>query len=104
MSCNRISLIGFILFVFFLLQYLLSKGRILGAGDVRMGLVIGAMLGLAHGIGAVMLAYVLGALVGVVLLATKRHTMSDTVPFGTFLALATFVMLVWGDQVIGLIL
>lgn len=93
-----------VLFVFFLLQYVLSKGRILGAGDVRMGLVIGAMLGFVHGIGAVLLAYVLGAAVGIILIAAKKHTLRDHVPFGTFLSVATLVMLVWGHEILGLLL
>ncbi len=93
-----------VLFVFFLLQYALSKGRVLGAGDVRMGLVIGAMLGFIHGIGAVLLAYVLGAIVGIALIATKKHTLRDHVPFGTFLSVATLIMLVWGPDIVGLLL
>lgn len=93
-----------VLFAFFLIQHALSGGRLLGAGDVRMALVIGAMLGFSHGIGAVLLAYVLGAIVGAGLLLTKRKTLTDHVPFGTFLAVATLMMLVWGDVIIGLLL
>lgn len=93
-----------VLFVFFLIQYVFSKGRILGAGDVRMGLVIGAMLGFVHGIGAVLLAYVIGAIVGGVLLLAKTHGPKDHVPFGTFLSVATFVFLVWGDVIVSWVL
>ncbi|OGL83453.1 hypothetical protein A3B32_02970 [Candidatus Uhrbacteria bacterium RIFCSPLOWO2_01_FULL_53_9] len=85
------------LFLFFLLQHALSGGRLLGAGDVTMGLVLGAMLGFVDGIVAVMLAYILGAIVGVVLVATKWCGLHDRVPFGTFLAVAGFILLVWGD-------
>ena len=92
-----------LLFLFFLLQYVFSRGRILGAGDVRMGLVIGAMLGLAHGLGAVLLAYVLGAVVGGVLLLGGAKQLHDRVPFGTFLAVAAFAMLVWGNWIIDLV-
>ncbi|PIR47814.1 hypothetical protein COV06_00205 [Candidatus Uhrbacteria bacterium CG10_big_fil_rev_8_21_14_0_10_50_16] len=102
-SGYELCLAMLVLFLFFLIQYVFSKGRILGAGDVRMGLVIGAMLGFTHGIGAVLLAYILGAIVGIGLLLTRRHTFNDQVPFGTFLAIATFIMLVWGDLLLQLL-
>lgn len=86
-----------VLFLLFWLQHLVSGGRLLGSGDVTMGVLLGAMLGFTDGILAVMIAYVLGALVGVGLVATRRATVRDRVPFGTFLAVGGFVMLVWGD-------
>lgn len=89
-----------VLVVFFLLQHAISGGRLLGSGDVRMGLVIGSMLGFIPGIVAVLLAYVLGALVGTVLLVLRRVTLHDRVPFGTFLAVASFVMIVWGHIIV----
>ncbi len=86
-----------VLFLFFLVQHSVSGGRLLGSGDVIMGVLLGAMLGFTGGIFAVMIAYVLGACVGVGLVATGRATGQDRVPFGTFLAVGGFVMLVWGD-------
>lgn len=92
------------LVVFFLIQHVISGGRLLGSGDVRMGLVIGAMLGFMSGIVAVLLAYVIGALVGTVLLMMRRVTLHDRVPFGTFLAVASLLMLVWGHSVLSWLL
>ena len=102
-SGYELSFTMLILFLFFFLQYVFSKGRIMGAGDVRMGLVIGAMLGFTHGIGAVLLAYMLGAVVGIILLLTRRFSFRDEVPFGTFLSVATFILLVWGDTLLALL-
>ena len=73
-----------VLFLFFLVQHSVSGGRLLGSGDVIMGVLLGAMLGFTGGIFAVMIAYVLGACVGVGLVATGRATGQDRVPFGTF--------------------
>ncbi len=92
------------LVVFFLLQHVLSGGRLLGSGDVRMGLVMGAMLGFIPGIVAVLLAYVFGAVVGTVLLVAGRVSLHDRVPFGTFLAIASLVMLVWGRPILSWLL
>ena len=93
-----------ILGLLFLVQYIVSNGRVMGAGDIRMGVVIGAMLGLAAGVGSVMLAYVLGAIVGGFLLLSKKHKLTDRVPFGTFLAVSTFMFLVWGHKILELFL
>ena len=93
-----------ILFGFFFVQMALSRGRVMGAGDLRMALVMGAMLGASSAIGATLFAYVLGALVGVVLLLTGRKHLTDRVPFGTFLSVATLLFLVWGKELLQLVL
>jgi prepilin signal peptidase PulO-like enzyme (type II secretory pathway) len=41
-----------------------------------------------------------GALVGVVLLARGKKSMNSKLPFGTFLSAATVVCLFWGNQLI----
>lgn len=92
-----------VLFALFLLQNALSRGRLMGAGDVRMGVLMGAMLGLTHGVFALAMAYVLGALVGIALLLARCQSPHDRVPFGPFLAVASFVMLVWGDTIVALL-
>ena len=85
---------------FFLVQWLLSKGKWIGDGDIRMGALMGLMLGLTQGLVALFLAYILGALIGIVLIVSKKARMKTQIPFGTFLALATFVSLIWGEQIL----
>lgn len=85
---------------FFLLQWVVSKGKWIGDGDIRLGAAMGALLGWKLLLVALFLAYVVGALVGVVLLARRKKTMDSKIPFGTFLAAATLVCLFWGQQVV----
>ncbi len=85
---------------FFGLQYLLSRGKWIGAGDIRLGVVMGLMLGWRGVIVALLLAYTLGAIVGVVLMLSKKATGKTEVPFGTFLSLATVVTLLYGTVII----
>lgn len=85
---------------FFLAQFLVSKGKWVGGGDIRMGVVMGLMLGWQLGLLALFLAYVSGAFVGIVLLLMRRLKMGSHVPFGTFLALGTFVALLWGQPIL----
>ncbi len=86
---------------FFLGQYLLSKGQWIGDGDIRMGVVMGLMLGLRDGLVALFLAYIIGAAIGILLLLTKKAKFKTQIPFGTFLAAATLVALLFGEQIVG---
>ncbi len=80
----------------FLLQYIISKGKWIGGGDVRLGVMMGALLGWPNILVALFLAYVFGTVVAVPLLIFKKKNMKAEVPFGTFLAVGTFVTLLWG--------
>ena len=86
---------------FFLLQFAVSKGKWIGGGDIRMGMLMGFMLGLVHGLAALFVAYVLGAIVGAYLLLTKKATRKTQLPFGTFLALGTVIILLFGRPLVG---
>ncbi|OGL66515.1 hypothetical protein A2856_02380 [Candidatus Uhrbacteria bacterium RIFCSPHIGHO2_01_FULL_63_20] len=86
---------------FFLLQYVLSRGRWIGGGDIRLGVLMGSMLGLPATLGALVIAYVIGALVGLGLLVAKKADGKTEIPFGTFLTASTFLMLFWGERIIG---
>ncbi len=81
----------------FLLLALVSGGRWMGWGDAPLGLGLGWFLGLTAGLTAVVLAFWIGAAVGVALvLSSKRvvagksggqsgYTMKSEVPFAPFL-------------------
>ena len=72
----------------------------MGLGDVKMLAMIGAFLGWRQVWLVLFLASLMGALVGVMLLAARRRSWQARLPFGTFLALAAFVAsLVGGDLV-----
>lgn len=85
---------------FFLVQFIVSRGRWIGGGDIRLGFLIGLMLGSPVIIAALMLAYILGAVVTLPLVALGRHTMKSQIPFGAFLTLATIAGMVWGERVL----
>lgn len=86
--------------LFFLLQFLISQGRWIGGGDIRLGVFMGVALGWQSTIAALVIAYVLGALISVGLLAARRVTMQSHIPFGTFLSVAVAVCLLFGAQII----
>ncbi len=85
---------------FFLLWYF-SKGRAMGFGDVKLTLGIGWLVGLSAGYGVFLIAFWIGGIVGLLLLAaSRRYGMKSEIPFGPFLITALFVVGLW-DITIG---
>ena len=84
---------------FFLAQYLISRGRWIGGGDIRLGVLMGLMLGWPQILTALILAYVSGAVVGVGLLLERKKQLSSRLPFGTFLSAATIAAMLWGEEI-----
>lgn len=85
---------------FFMLQFIISKGKWIGGGDIRLGLVMGAMLGWPIGLVALGLAYLIGALAGLLLIALKKKSLQSQLPFGTFLSFTTWACLLWGQKIL----
>lgn len=85
---------------FFLAQWVLSRGKWIGDGDIRLGAAMGAVLGWKLLLVALLLAYITGAGAGVILLLGKKKRLDSRLPFGTFLSLATWVTLVWGGDIL----
>jgi prepilin signal peptidase PulO-like enzyme (type II secretory pathway) len=85
---------------FFWIQFTLSRGNWVGGGDIRMGALMGCMLGLHQGIVALFLAYVLGAIIGVVMMMCGKATRKTPVPCGSFLAAGTLLTMGVGESIL----
>jgi leader peptidase (prepilin peptidase) / N-methyltransferase len=72
-----------------LLLHLLTGGRGLGLGDVKLGIAIGVGLGAPLGVFALGAAFITGGAYAICLLATNRARRGDAVRFGPFLAAGT---------------
>ncbi|MBX4181429.1 prepilin peptidase [Candidatus Parcubacteria bacterium] len=92
-------LAGPILFVFFGLVWLISRGRAMGFGDAKLVLSIGLLLGAAHGFSAIILGFWIGAGFGLLLIlllrGSKKITMKSEIPFGPFLILGAWLALIF---------
>ena len=116
-------LAGIIISLPFFLLWLVSRGAWMGFGDVKLALGIGFLLGIPSGIYAIVLAFWIGGLVGIILLSLsaiskkavnnnqllilgKRFTIKSEIPFGPFLILGTFLafMFEWDFLHLGIIL
>lgn len=85
---------------FFAIQYIISRGRWIGDGDIRLGIVMGLMLGAPNVVVALFIAYIVGAVWALGLVLTKKASLGARIPFGTFLSLATLVTLLYGGRIL----
>jgi leader peptidase (prepilin peptidase) / N-methyltransferase len=97
------ALLGGVAFFAFLLLLNLLYPKGMGMGDVKLAFSLGLFLGWL-GWGQVFLggflAFLLGAVIGVGLIATGIKGRKDVVPFGPFLALGAMLTILWGDPIL----
>jgi leader peptidase (prepilin peptidase) / N-methyltransferase len=72
----------------------------MGFGDVKMLAMIGAFLGLKLVILTFVLSSLMGGLIGLFVIATRRGGMATALPYGTMLAVAAYIASVAGERLI----
>jgi prepilin signal peptidase PulO-like enzyme (type II secretory pathway) len=85
---------------FFALQYAISRGTWVGGGDIRLGALLGVLLGLEKLVLCLVAAYVLGMVVALILLALKKANLKTAVPFGVFLMTGGFISFFFGTSIV----
>jgi len=97
-------LTAIITFLFFFLIYYFSKGRAMGLGDAKLAFLIGLFLGPFSAIAAFTLAFVIGAIFGIILLVLgkifpyyQKWEMKSQIAFGPFLVLGAFIAFFFSD-------
>jgi len=93
------NLLGFaVLGGAFLLVWLVSGGRAMGGGDVKLVFAVGLLLGLKAGLLGLVLACFLGAIIHVALM--KLAHLGRELAFGPYLAAGFAIAALWGDAII----
>jgi len=83
--------------VIFLIVFL-SRGG-MGEGDIKLSAMIGSFLGVKFTIITLLSSFILGGIVGILLLFLKIKSRKDPIPFGPFLALGAILSLFWGQTI-----
>jgi len=84
----------------FLFIILVSRGKWMGMGDVKLAFFMGLFLGFPQIIVALFLAFLIGAIIGTGLVLAKKRVLKSEVPFGPFLVTGTFIAFFWGEEII----
>lgn len=79
--------------------YVISRGG-MGAGDVKLGAMMGIFLGWKLALAALFFGFLTGAIIGVLLLAAGIKGRKDAIPFGPFLAFGGVAASLWGGSLI----
>ncbi len=86
--------------VFFGSIYLLTQGKAMGLGDVKLAGALGLFLGWPDIVLALVLAFLVGSIFAIPLLLMKRKTLKDALPFGPFIVAGVTLTFFFGYHII----
>ncbi len=89
-----------ILWIFRQIGLLIKKQEMMGWGDIKLAGMIGAFLGLGHGVLALFLGVFLGVVIWTILIILKLKTRKEYIPFGAFLAAGAMITVFFGTHII----
>lgn len=90
--------------LFLLLINLITKGRGMGLGDVKLAFFGGLFFGYPLSITWLFLSFIIGAILGLILVAFRKTRFGKRIAFGPFLVGSFFLTLLWGDKITAIIL
>ena len=96
------AIAGFLVFfvLYWIAQLFYGRGSAaLGAGDVKLSMAMGAMLGFHRIFFALGLGIVLGGIFSLLLLLSRLVNRQTHMPYGQYLAGAGIIMLIWGTEI-----
>lgn len=82
----------------FLIIYLITKGKGIGGGDIKLMAAAGLLLGWKHILLALAVGSVAGAVIHIMLMKLKNK--NRVLAFGPYLAAGIFIAMVYGDELI----
>ncbi len=71
----------------------------LGTGDVTLSTFLGLILGVPYIFMALFMGVILGALIPLLLMIMRRIGRNSYIPYGPFLTVSGWLMLVWGNEI-----
>ena len=96
----ELILSGLIAAGFFLSLVLVSKGRWMGVGDIKLAFLMGIILGFPAILVSLFLAFLIGSLIGLLLIGLSKKTFKSEIPFGPFLIIGLWLAFFWAEQII----
>lgn len=91
---------GICLGLFFLALIIVTRGKGMGGGDLKLSIFLGLVLGLLPSLSAMMIAFILGSIFGVSLILIGKKSFGQTIPFGPFISIGGIITILWGSQIV----
>lgn len=85
--------------IFFASLWFFTKGKGFGFGDVKLIIPLSLLLGWPKIMVGVFTAFLVGAIVGLVLITFGKRQFGQHLPFAPFLISSTFFALLWGERI-----
>lgn len=82
------------------LLYLITKGKGMGLGDVKLAFFMGLLLGPIQTVVAFYVAFIVGAMAGIALITLKKKKRRSAIAFGPFLFVGTLAAWWWGEEIL----
>ena len=83
---------------FFGILFMVSKGRWIGFGDVKLIFLIGVLLGYPMGYLSIVASVWLATLFSLILIVAGKANGKTEIPFGSFLSAATIIFLIFENE------
>lgn len=94
------AIIGYLVFwVVFQIFLRLTGKEGMGYGDFKLMALMGAWLGWSYLPQIILISTILGSIVGIALMASKKASRELAIPFGPYIALAGWLAMIYGDQI-----
>jgi len=98
------SLIGFlagggIMLFWALIGKLLFKKEGLGSGDIKLAAMIGIFLGIQNTLLALFLTFLIATVISLTFILSEKLRWDSKIPLAPFMAVGTYISLLWGDQI-----
>ncbi len=82
---------------------IITKGRGMGLGDVKLAVFVGGIFGIFKALEWLFVGFLTGGFVGIILILVKKARLKQEIPFGPFLVAAFFVVFFAGQKLMTII-
>lgn len=91
---------GFSSALFLLFVHAITRGQGMGLGDVKLAILIGALLGFRFSPIWLLLSFLTGGIIAAILLMSKKAKLKERIAFGPFLVVGYFLTTIWGNNLL----
>ena len=84
--------------LFFWLIIVITRGRGMGGGDLKLGAALGVIFGWPDILALLALAFIIGSLFGLGGILRRKKTLKSAMPFGPYLTLASGIVFFFGGD------